>query len=68
MTSQRNLRLLWLSFVLFWMTSDSNCLPVEQQEAISSTTEIPRVNNPVYNVWEYAYIHDGPINTRATSH
>lgn len=32
-----------------------------------TTTELSRENNPVYNVWEYAYTNDGPINTRSVS-
>ncbi|XP_068225123.1 uncharacterized protein hdly isoform X2 [Palaemon carinicauda] len=59
------------SFMLIGtLVSPTNGNPVMTMESDTElntevlSTETSRERNPIYNVWEYAYIHDGSIGTR----
>lgn len=54
-----------LAYLLVGVCGLAAALPLLGEGGQMGPGEGPRDNNPVFNVWEYAYVHDGSVNTRS---
>ncbi|XP_042867068.1 uncharacterized protein LOC122249935 [Penaeus japonicus] len=54
-----------LAYLMVGVVGLAAALPFLSEGGQMGPGEGPRENNPVFNVWEYAYTHDGSVNTRS---